>query len=147
MTLAAVRYPVSRFEHSPWVDLQRPAERVRLSGAAVRSMGSLAQAWGLTIEQLCTLLGGVPPSTWHAWVKRPPRDLGVDRLTRVSYLLGIYSALHVLYPNSPLADQWVTRTNTNVLFGGQRPLDILLAGGITAMDHVRSLLDARRGGA
>jgi hypothetical protein len=89
----------------------------------------------------------VPPSTWHAWVKRPPRDLGVDRLTRVSYLLGIYSALHVLYPGSPLADQWVARPNTNVLFGGQRPLDILLVGGITAMDHVRSLLDARRGGA
>jgi hypothetical protein len=49
MSLAAVRYPVSRFEHTPWVDLQRPAERVRLSAAAVHSMGSLAQAWGLPV--------------------------------------------------------------------------------------------------
>jgi hypothetical protein len=138
---------MSRFEHTPWVDLHRPVERVRLSSAAVRSMSSLAPAWELTVDQLCTLLGGVPPSTWHAWVKRPPRDLGVDRLTRVSYLLGIYSALHVLYPDSVLADQWVSRPNTNVLFDGQRPLDMLLVGGITAMDRVRSLLDARRGGA
>jgi hypothetical protein len=138
---------MSRFEHTPWVDLQQPAERVRLSAAAVRSMSSLARAWGLTVEQLCTLLGGVPPSTWHAWASRPPRDLGVDRLTRVSYLLGIYSALHVLYPDSVLADQWVSRPNTNVLFDGQRPLDMLLSGGITAMAPVRSLLDARRGGA
>jgi hypothetical protein len=143
---AAVRYPVSRFEHAPWVDLHQPAERARLTAAAVRGAASLAQAWGLTVEQLCTLLGGVPPSTWHAWVKRPPRDLGVDRLTRVSYLLGIYSALHVLYPKSPLADEWVSRPNSNVLFDGRRPLDVLLAGGITAMDRVRSLLDARRGG-
>jgi len=106
----------------------------------------LGAAWGLTVEQLGTLLGGVAPSTWHSWVKHPPKDLGVDRLTRVSYLLGIFTALHVLYPASPLADDWVKRPNTNALFGGQRPLDILLHGGISAMDRVRSLLDARRGG-
>jgi hypothetical protein len=147
MAMTAVHYPVSRFEHTPWVDLHDPKERVRLSAAAVRSVGSLAGAWGLTVDQLCTLLGGVPPSTWHAWVRKPPRDLGVDRLTRVSYLLGIYTALHVLYPKSPLSDQWIGRPNTNVLFGGQRPLDVLLVGGISAMDRVRSLLDARRGGA
>lgn len=147
MSAVAVRYPTSRFDHTPWVDLQQPAERRRLSAASVRSLVALAAAWGLTVEQVCALLGGVPASTWHAWVKRPPRDLGVDRLTRVSYLLGIYTALHVLYPDSPLADEWVARPNSNVLFGGRRPLDVLLAGGITAMHQVRTLLDSRRGGA
>ena len=73
------------------------------------------------------------------------RHLGVDRLTRVSYLLGIFTALHVLYPASPLADQWIARPNSNAMFGGRRPLDIMLTGGIAAMDRVRSLLDARRG--
>ena len=145
MALAAVRYPVSRFEGAAWVDLHDPKERVRLSPAAVRSMAKLAAAWDLSVDQLCTLLGGVPPSTWHAWAKKAPRDLGVDRLTRVSYLLGIFTALHVLYPASPLADQWIARPNSNAMFGGRRPLDIMLTGGIAAMDRVRSLLDARRG--
>jgi hypothetical protein len=144
---AAVRYPASRYETAQWSDLADPAERERLSPAAIRSMSALAQRWSLTVDQIGTLLGGVPPSTWHAWVKSPPRDLGTDRLTRASYLLGIYTALHVLYPDSPLADQWVHRPNSNVLFAGAAPLDVLMSGGIGAMERVRSLLDARRGGA
>lgn len=143
----AVRYPASRYETARWSDLSDAAERERLSPAAVRSMASLAQRWELTVDQIGTLLGGVAPSTWHAWVKAPPRDLGTDRLTRASYLLGIYTALHVLYPDSPLADEWVHRPNTNVLFGGAPPLDLMMTGGIAAMERVRSLLDARRGGA
>ena len=145
-TGAAVRYPTSRFDVAPWTDLTVAAERTRTTGAAIRAMVRLADAWGLTIDQVGTLLGGVPASTWHAWVNKQPRDLGVDRLTRVSSLLGIYTALHVLYPDSPLADEWITRPNTNVLFAGRRPLDVVLDGGIGAMDRVRMLLDARRGG-
>ena len=142
----AVRYPDSRFELAPNTDLQRGTERTRLTAPAVRSMQRLARAWALTVDQVCALLGDVPTSTWHAWANKPPRDLGVDRLTRVSYLLGIYTALHVLYPKSPLADEWVARPNTNLLFGGRRPLDVLIDGGIPAMDRTRALLDARRGG-
>ena len=140
------RYPASRFETQPWVDLTDPEEQSRLTPAAVRGMARLADAWELTVPQLCTLLGEVSPSTWHAWAKRPPRTLGVDRLTRTSYLLGIYSALHVLYPGA-LADEWVHLPNTNALFNGAAPLDGMLRGGIPAMERVRALLDARRGGA
>ena len=145
--VAAVRYPASRYETAQWSDLGDAAERERLSPSAVRAIVSLAQRWGLTVGQIGTLLGGVPPSTWHAWVKSPPRDLGIDRLTRVSYLLGIYTALHVLYPDSPLADEWVHRPNTNVLFAGAPPLDVMMRGGIGALGRLRTWLDARRGGA
>ncbi len=142
----AISYPASRFEAAPSIDLGDATSRARVSTTSVRAMVRLAAEWGLTVEQLGTLLGSVAPSTWHSWVKNPPKDLGVDRLTRVSYLLGIYTALHVLYPRSPLADEWVKRPNSNVLFAGRCPLDTLLHGGINAMDRVRSLLDARRGG-
>ena len=142
----ATRYPASRFETKPWIDLTDPAEQVRLTPAAVRGMARLVDAWELTVPQMCTLLGDVSASSWHAWVKRPPRNLGVDRLTRTSYLLGIYAALHVLYPG-PLADQWVHLPNSNPLFNGRAPLDVMLRGGIPAMERVRALLDARRGGA
>ncbi len=147
MTVAtSVRYPASRFETQAWVDLRDPAEQARLTPAAVRGMARLAQAWGLTVGDVCSLLGDVSPSTWHAWARKPPKSLGVDRLTRASYLLGIYAALHVLYGDE-LADEWVALPNTNALFNGSTPLDVMLRGGIPAMERVRALLDARRGGA
>jgi hypothetical protein len=40
----------------------------------------------------------------------------------------------------------VTLPNTNVIFGGRTPLDYMAAGGLLAMQTVRRLLDARRGG-
>ena len=46
-----------------------------------------------------------------------------------------------------LADGWVHLPNTNALFNGATPLDVMLLGGIPAMERVRALLDARRGGA
>jgi hypothetical protein len=143
---APIRYPASRFETQQWVDLRDPVVQARLTPVAVRGMAQLADAWGLTVPQLCTLLGDASPSSWHAWTRRPPRTLGVDRLTRASYLVGIYSALHVLY-DPKLADEWVHLPNTNPLFAGTSPLEVMLRGGIPAMERVRALLDARRGGA
>jgi hypothetical protein len=143
---APTRYPASRFESQAWVDLRDPAEQRRLTPAAVRGVARLAEAWQLTVPQTCTLLGDVSPSTWHAWSKRPPRTLGVDRLTRASFLLGIYAGLHVLYPGR-LADEWVHLPNSNALFNGATPLDIMLIGGIPGLQRVRALVDARRGGA
>lgn len=143
---ASVRYPASRFETQAWIDLRDPRERARLTPAAVRGLSNLAQAWGLTVADVCTLLGDVSASTWHAWAHKPPKSLGVDRLTRASYLLGIYTALHVLY-GPRLADEWVSLPNTNPMFNGATPLSVMLRGGIPAMERVRALLDARRGGA
>jgi hypothetical protein len=143
--ITALAYPATRYEAVAWPDLSQAPERARLTPAAVRGMRRLADEWGLTVDQVGALLGDVPASTWHAWVKTPPRDLGVDRLTRVSLLLGIYAALQVLYPG-PLANQWVSRPNTNVAFAGRTPLDVMIAGGIGALERVRSLVDARRGG-
>lgn len=71
--------------------------------------------------------------------------LEVDLITRISYLLGIYKALHILYGDQ-LADEWVSLPNSNRIFGGRTPLAQMLAGGLLAMQTVRKLLDARRGG-
>jgi hypothetical protein len=77
--------------------------------------------------------------------RRPDRTLDADRLTRLSYLLGIFKALGVLYAE-PLADEWIQRPNTNPLFGGVTPLEYMVRGGLPAMQAVRRLLDARRAG-
>lgn len=143
----AYAYPHSRFEPAPVVDLNARAVRERLSASALKGFFNLARAWSLRDEDACILLGGVSTSSYYEWKKKPDRArvFEVDRLTRISYLLGIYKSLHILYGND-LADQWVHLPNRNVLFGGRTPLAYMMEGGLIAMQAVRQLLDARRGG-
>jgi len=141
----AYAYPSSRFEPAPVIDLNDKATRERLSKSALQGFFKLAQAWKLRDEDACILLGGVSSSAFYEWKKKPGRVLEVDRITRISYLLGIYKALHILYGDQ-LADQWVSMPNRNVIFGGKTPLRYMQEGGLLAMQTVRTLLDARRGG-
>jgi hypothetical protein len=77
--------------------------------------------------------------------EEPGRLLEVDRITRISYLIGIYKALHILYGDL-LADEWLSLPNRNRIFAGRTPLAYMLGGGLLAMQTVRKLLEARRGG-
>ena len=77
--------------------------------------------------------------------RKPDRMLDTDRLTRISYLIGIFKALHILHSRK-LADEWVHLPNTNPIFAGDTPLAYMIRGGLPAMQTVRRLLDARRSG-
>lgn len=141
----AYAYPKSRFEPAVLVDLNAKSERERLSRSALKGFFKLAAAWQLRDEDARELLGGLSSSAFYEWKKHPERVLEVDRITRISYLLGIYKALHILYGDK-LADEWVTLPNRNQIFAGHAPLSYMLAGGMLGMQTVRKLLDARRGG-
>jgi hypothetical protein len=145
MTTLDVRAPAARFEVGQWPDLNDARRRAELTPAALKALARLQERWHLSVKQIGDLLGGVPASTWHSWRTSPPADLGVDQLTRVSLLLGIYTALHVLHAGD-LADEWVKRPNTNPIFDGRAPIDVMVDKGIPAMLAVRALLDGRRGG-
>lgn len=142
---SAYAYPKSRFEPAAPVDLNARAERERLSHSALKGFFKLAAAWKLRDDDARELLGGLSSSAFYEWKKNPQRVLEVDRITRISYLLGIYKALHILY-GEQLADEWVSLPNKNTIFGGRTPLAHMLGGGLLAMQTVRKLLDARRGG-
>jgi len=138
-------YPASRFEPAAVPDLSSRQARERLSESALKGFFNLARAWSLRDEEACALLGGISSSAYYEWKKKPDRLLEVDRITRISYLLGIYKALHILYGDD-LADRWIKLPNRNVIFSGRTPLDYMQDGGLIAMQTVRNLLDARRGG-
>jgi hypothetical protein len=141
----AYAYPKSRFEPATLVDLNARTERERLSASALTGFFRLAHVWRVRDEDARELLGGLSSSSFYEWKKNPKRVLEVDRITRISYLLGIYKSLHILYGDK-LADEWVHLANTNPVFQGRTPLAYMLAGGLLAMQTVRRLLDARRGG-
>jgi uncharacterized protein (DUF2384 family) len=141
----ALAYPSSNFTSPPVADLNSKADRERLSRSALRGFFRIVERWSVRDEDARELLGGLSSSAYYDWKKNPDRVLDVDRITRISYLTGIYKALHILY-GEKLADDWVNRPNTNALFGAKTPLAYMIGGGLLAMQTVRRLLDARRGG-
>ena len=141
----APQYPTTRYEPSPLVDLSAKSEQERLSPAAIKAFLNIMAKWGVRDEDARALLGGISNGQFYEMKKKPDRTLDADTLTRVSYLIGIFKALHILYSRK-LADAWVQRPNTNRIFGGQTALAYMIKGGLPAMQTVRRLLDARRGG-
>jgi len=117
-----------------------------LSGPALRTFFNLAKAWGLTPDQERVLLGQPPRSTFFRWrAGQEGVELAKDVLERISYLLGIYKALHILLPNNEHADSWVKRPNTAPGFNGMSALDRMLGGHVVDLYAVREYLDAQRG--
>lgn len=146
MSEAELAYPSTRYHPSPLVDLGSKAERERLSASALLGFFNIMERWGVRDEDARGLLGGISNGAYYKWKGEPQSVLlGSDVLTRISFLVGIFKALHILYGQA-LADEWVRLPNRNRIFGGQTPLAFMLSGGIGAMQIVRRLLDARRGG-
>ncbi|MCU1137077.1 MULTISPECIES: MbcA/ParS/Xre antitoxin family protein [Stenotrophomonas] len=116
-----------------------------LGGPALRTFFNLAKAWGLTTEQERVLLGQPSRTTYFRWKQGTVGDVGRDVLERISYLLGIYKALHIIFPSSEQADGWVKRPNTAPLFNGMSALERMCGGQVVDLYVVREYLDAQRG--
>jgi hypothetical protein len=147
MENAMVRPRASPLPEPVALDRRRDREtRRRMSAPAIRTFINIATAWGLTVDQQRALLGWPAPSTFHKYKAGDVGTLSYDTLERLSLILGIYKALHILYPDADLADRWVSLPNSNPLFGGRPALALMTEGGIDGLYRVRRLLDARRGG-
>jgi len=117
----------------------------RLSGPAIRTFFRIAEAWTLTVEEQMALLGLESRSTYFSWKRAQDARLDRDQLERVSHVLGIYKALHLLFSSGPQADAWVKKPNTAPLFTGRPALE-RMRDGIRGLFAVRQYLDAQRGG-
>lgn len=124
------------------------AERIAATPAkaaiALRAFFALAEHWQLTVDEGRALLGQPARATWFQWkngrVARMPHDV----IRRISWLLGIWKALQILFPDPARADAWIRRPND--LLGGQSALQRMLAGDVSDLAEVRNLLDHARGG-
>jgi hypothetical protein len=122
-----------------------PADRQRLTPAALEAFRNLAATWRFTGDEVTSLLA-VSPSTWDrikagAW----RQALSQDQLTRVSALIGIFNGLHLLFADD-MADRWPRRRNSGPLFGNLTPIEAMEQGGIPRMIEVRRHVDALGGG-
>ena len=116
-----------------------------LGGPALRSFFRLAEAWQLRVAEQRRLLGDPPESTFYKWKREQDGSPGRDTIERISYLLGIFKALQILFPDPAQADAWLRRPNQAALFGGQSALERMLSGNVADLFVVRQYLDAQRG--
>jgi hypothetical protein len=138
-------YPSTLYPPPGFPNLGSLEDRRRLSPAALRSFMRIMHHWDVRDEHARVLLGGVSNGTFYQWKQGSEKLLDQDRLLRISYLIGIFKSLNILY-STVLADRWMQLPNTNAIFAGRTPLEYILSGGTPAMHTVRQLLDARRGG-
>jgi antitoxin Xre/MbcA/ParS-like protein len=138
-------YPRSRVSPPPLADLTDKRTRERLSGPATRAFFNIMARWQVRDEDARALLGGMSNGPYYELKRHPDKTLDVDRLTRMSLLVGIFKALHILHAEA-LADRWVHLPNSGEIFGGDTPLAFMVRGGVPALVTIRRLLDARRSG-
>ncbi len=138
--------PISAVPPSFLPNLADPQTREQLTPAAIEGVARLAELWRLTSAEVCVLMGVESDRTWFRMKKGEwTGALSQDQLTRVSALVGLFKGLRLLF-SLPLADEWVRLPNKGPLFGGRRPVDVMIEGGIPAMVEVRAYVDALRGG-
>ncbi|PVA06612.1 hypothetical protein DC363_08750 [Thalassorhabdomicrobium marinisediminis] len=81
----------------------------------------------------------------EAWAEARGPDsagpLSQDQLLRLSGILGIYQSLELFF-SKPMARDWLTKPNDGPLFGGLRPVDAALAGGLPMIVQIRDHVDA-----
>jgi hypothetical protein len=111
--------------------------------AAKRAFFRIMDAWGVSDGQARVLLGSPSRSTFYTYKRGAGGDLSHDALERVSYVLGIYKDLQLLFPNPAQADAWMGRPNRD--FGGRSALEHALGGRVVDLADVRRYLDAVRG--
>jgi len=119
------------------------------AGAGLRTFARIVGKWDLPASDAMALLGVDSRSTYYELLKRARearevKALSRDQLDRLSYLLGIYGAIRVLFPHSEESrNGWVSRANTAPIFGGKSPIEIMLSGMIGLYQTFAHLSAAR----
>src|SRR5665213_2656658 len=124
----------------------------RLVAAGIRTFTGISRAWNLTGMQVAKLLG-VSRATYYrlqqtaakereaspnakAEVRAQLADTALQE--RLSLLLGIYGDLQSYFARDrDYGEQWVRQPNSNRVFGGHAPLELMLSGSVVALWTVR----------
>ena len=127
------------------LDMNATARR-RLSAPGLRTFIRIAERWSLSEEKRLRILGHPGRSTYHVWIgkARSRRDLALpfDTLLRISAVLGIHQALDIIFARHDEAARWLRSPNAGLMFGGQRPVDLLTSGSQDHLMLLRRHLDA-----
>lgn len=118
-------------------------DRKDLTGPALRTFFSIAEAWCLREAEQMKLLGLDSRSTFQTWKRGAVASIPKDALERISYVMGIYKGLKILLPRT--ADAWIRKPNAAPLFAGRPAIERMTSGNVADLYVVRQYIDAQRG--
>nr|WP_294555751.1 antitoxin Xre/MbcA/ParS toxin-binding domain-containing protein [uncultured Rhodopila sp.] len=112
-------------------------------GAMFRACVNLFRLWRVSDAEAAILLD-LPSRTLARWKAGTIGRIGRDQKARLSNLMGIHSALRLIFREPERAYGWIKAPNQ--AFGGRSALDVMLGGELTDLMRVRRYLDSERGG-
>lgn len=111
---------------------------------ALKAFFNITERWGLNDSERMVLLGGPSRSTYYKWKSALGGKLPRDVIERISYVMGIYKSLHILFSNEQQADGWIKRSNQAAPFDGLSAHEYMQRGSVVDLADVRRYLDAQR---
>jgi len=107
---------------------------------ALETVRQLANIWHLTMTEACALASLTDAKLTATSL---PYVSAETRL-RIELLIEIFAHLVILF-SAPLSADWPTLPNKGELYGGRRPIDVMIDGGLPTMNIVRRELISLRG--
>ncbi|MBS0286002.1 MAG: DUF2384 domain-containing protein [Proteobacteria bacterium] len=126
-------------KHSP-TNISNLSDKV-----AWKSLKNLVERFRLNENEGKILMGDIPRSTYFKGINSLEGHLNRDQKERISYLLGIYKNLRILFTDSHQALTWIERENNLPPFNGISPKQYMLEGSLVRLADVRRFLDFWRG--
>lgn len=116
-----------------------------LLGPGLRTFFRIAEKWQISHAQQCLLLGCQDQQALDSLLDGDFAEMPRDVLVRISYFLGIYKALHTIFPNEHQADSWMIRPNSAPLFAGRSAINFVAEEGVDGLAALRKYLDEQLG--
>lgn len=110
-----------------------------VSRTALKVFFNITRAWGLDPQDEQVLLGNPDRITFEKWRNGEGPIVSQATLVRISYVLGIYKALRLLFPTEERACAWPHKPNAH--FEGASALSVMLREGAGGLSEVRGYLD------
>jgi hypothetical protein len=120
----------------------REAEKGRV---ALKGFFRITDMWECNGDERSKLLGGPSRTTLYNYSKLNPVKLSNDTMERISYVLGIYKALQLLYPTHERANRRIRLKTSDVPFCGKSPMEFMTQGSMMHLMMTRQYFDAKRG--
>lgn len=112
---------------------------------ALKGFFNICREWGCSQEEMMQMLGGISRSTLFKYQKLPYLKLSRDILERISYVLGIYKSLRLMYPTAERANRRIRLVTSELPFAGTSALEYMARGSMKHLMQARRYFDAKRG--
>lgn len=111
--------------------------------AALRTVKNIFAEWDISDSEAAKILG-LELRKYGEYCDNPEAaPLDAQLLQRLSYVLGIFKALRMLYKDRAIGKGWVRRGNFSPAFNGKSPLEVILERGVSGLRTTRRYLEAR----